>query len=388
MRDFLRFVRLCEEIRYDARMARIVDEGEPCMLSFPLFRLEVIENDLNNLNSLANGVKIAYICLPEGKACGQSDIDGIEILSLSEIEKAQASGVRTVYHHPAGTWIPYSDYFAKYGMEMIVYQGIGKEAECMSKIKFLYSHIDLLGEVYENLADARSKEVYLAVLKGMISQSYLHYRYEDAAQYFLPGYLPEAGNTVIDGGAYDGRTAVDFAQCGCKVYSFELDADNYVKAKEIVTGHDVIMENMGLGRKTETVSYVSASMSSRIGDGEGDQTAQIVDLDTYVHEHQIERIDFIKLDIEGAEYQALQGATLTISKWKPKLAICMYHKTEDMWELPRLIHSLRSDYEFAFRHYPVDGRFDYLSPIARQILDQCGLSYFVKSMAETILYCR
>ena len=172
------------------------------------------------------------------------------------------------------------------------------------------------------------------------------------------------------------------------MYSFELDADNYIKAKDIAAGHDVVMENMGLGRKTEELSYVSASMSSRIGDGEGDRTAQIVDLDTYVHEHQIQKVDFIKLDIEGAEYHALQGAMLTISKWKPKLAICMYHKTEDMWELPHLIRSLRSDYEFAFRHYPVDGRFGYLSPIARQILDQCGLSYFVKSMAETILYCR
>lgn len=386
MKNFLKFVRSCAEIRYDVRMHRIAESGEPCMLSFPLFRPEVMEKDLNHLKN--ERVNVSYLCLPEGKDCGCTEIGGIEILSLAEIEKAYSNGVRTVYHHPAGTWIPYSDFFAKYGMEMIVYQGVGKDAACISKIDALLSHIDLLGEVYENFSDQRSKEVYLAVLRGLVSQSYLHYCYEDAAQYFMPGYLPEAGDVVIDGGAYDGRTAVDFAQCGCRVYSFELDAVNADKARHVVSGYDVVLENLGLGRAKETLPYVCASMSSRLENGAGDRTAQVIDLDTYVYEQGIQKVDFIKLDIEGAEYHALQGATLTISKWKPKLAICMYHKTEDMWELPRLIRSLRSDYEFAFRHYPVDGRFGYLSPIARRILDGCGLSYFVKSMAETILYCR
>ena len=64
-----------------------------------------------------------------------------------------------------------------------------------------------------------------------------------------------------------------------------------------------------------------------------------------------EPVTFIKLDVEGAEYQALLGAEHTIASYKPKLAICTYHKLEDIWELPSLIHEMNPEYRFYLRHY-------------------------------------
>jgi hypothetical protein len=57
------------------------------------------------------------------------------------------------------------------------------------------------------------------------------------------------------------------------------------------------------------------------------------------------------MDIEGAELEAIKGAKRIIEEQKPKLAICVYHKPEDIWELPELILSYNKEYKFYIRHY-------------------------------------
>jgi hypothetical protein len=62
-------------------------------------------------------------------------------------------------------------------------------------------------------------------------------------------------------------------------------------------------------------------------------------------------VTFIKMDIEGAEYQAIIGAGKIIKRCKPKLAISIYHNPNDLWELPILIHNINPKYKFYLRHY-------------------------------------
>ena len=64
-----------------------------------------------------------------------------------------------------------------------------------------------------------------------------------------------------------------------------------------------------------------------------------------------EPVSYIKLDVEGSEYQALLGARKTIETYSPRLAVCIYHKPEDVWELPWLIHEMNPAYQFYIRHY-------------------------------------
>ena len=73
-------------------------------------------------------------------------------------------------------------------------------------------------------------------------------------------------------------------------------------------------------------------------------------IDAFVSEQNIDKVDCIKLDVEGAELAALKGACKTITKMKPKLIICLYHKTEDLLEIPDLIKRFVPEYELYVAH--------------------------------------
>lgn len=92
----------------------------------------------------------------------------------------------------------------------------------------------------------------------------------------------------------------------------------------------------------QTTGEGSAKVAS-----EGNDRIEVVSLDSYIKE----KVTFIKMDIEGAELEALKGCQNTIKKYRPKLAISVYHKKEDIIEIPGYIMSLVPDYHFYLRHY-------------------------------------
>ena len=119
--------------------------------------------------------------------------------------------------------------------------------------------------------------------------------------------------------------------------------------------------------------------------GGGTAIAHFIDLDTYVVRKEIPRVDYIKLDIEGSELDMLHGAAKTIVRCKPKMAISAYHHPEDLWTLATYVKSLRSDYEFKFRHYRIDAKDYTIGDAEREILRRFGLEYFLLTQDEAVL---
>lgn len=140
---------------------------------------------------------------------------------------------------------------------------------------------------------------------------------------------------------------------GCEVYSFEMNKTNFDLASNTATECNFTLENLGLGSYPHEENYINARGASRL-DPQGSEVAQIVTLDDYVREHNLPSVDFIKMDVEGAELDVLRGAAITIAKCKPILALSAYHKLDDFWTLMNFVRSIRPDYEFAMRQYAVD----------------------------------
>lgn len=160
----------------------------------------------------------------------------------------------------------------------------------------------------------------------------------------------------VDAGCYDGSTSVEFTKWSKgweKIYAFEANPSSAYRCKcrFVEMG---IMNKVDLFQKGTWSSKGFLSFSG----GEYNAGAMIADcgnvkIETIPIDDVVTggRVTFIKMDVEGAEYQSLLGASKTIKKYKPKLAISLYHKPEDIIEIPYIILQINPDYRFAIRHY-------------------------------------
>ena len=175
-------------------------------------------------------------------------------------------------------------------------------------------------------------------------------------EYFIPEILSLGEHEVfVDAGAYTGDTISQFLayvnQRYDQIFAFEPDESNFRKCREYITkvGSDKIkLYRSGLWDKNQRLSFDSkADMSSAV-DTDGNYEVDVVALDELLGIGQ--RISLVKMDIEGAERKALYGMKRLIKEYKPKLAISIYHKAEDIIAIPLYLKQLNPDYRFYLRH--------------------------------------
>lgn len=189
----------------------------------------------------------------------------------------------------------------------------------------------------------------------------------EGRQYFdLPELPHVTDEAFVDAGPLDGLSCVAFHDwCGdnnAMCYCFEPDEGNRKKTAANLKAYgsdNYELFEAGLWDSRETLLFDARGMgeSRVIEDGKNGkltkETDGIIEIPVVKMDEVLsgKRVTFIKMDIEGSELRALKGAEDIIRKQKPKLAICVYHKPEDIWEIPGFIQSLRNDYKFYFRHY-------------------------------------
>lgn len=169
------------------------------------------------------------------------------------------------------------------------------------------------------------------------------------------------GDHIIDGGAFVGDSVeyfLNLTDMDCKLYCFEPFTGNYNILDKMVCEKKlqdkVKTFNFALGDKNDTVT-VSAenTVSARANMNANGKIGNFIvqrKLDDLAKE--IQRIDFIKLDVEGDEKIVLQGGENMIKKYKPEMMVSAYHKSEDLWELPILLQKINPEYKIYFGHQP------------------------------------
>ena len=186
-------------------------------------------------------------------------------------------------------------------------------------------------------------------------------------QYFEFPELYLKGTAFIDAGSYNCNTSLEFTKWSngsySKIFAFEPDSKNFKLCRENAKAwkiRDIELFQSGLSDTEQMVTFeagmLSAShivnMTDANDSGPYEEMIQTVTIDTIVKD---EIIGFIKMDIEGSEYDALHGAKNTIQRDKPLLAISVYHRRGDMLAIMDYLHELVPEYRFWLRHYNIAG---------------------------------
>lgn len=157
----------------------------------------------------------------------------------------------------------------------------------------------------------------------------------------------EKEDVVIDCGANLGLFSAIASMKGCHVYSFEPDPDIISKYlnKTAQLNKNITIVQAALGKETGKIHF--SQDNSNLGGGHVSETGiecDIFSLDDWAEKNNIEKIDFIKADIEGAEREMLKGCSNVLKHYAPKLSICTYHLSDDKEVLENLIRQANENY--------------------------------------------
>jgi len=162
--------------------------------------------------------------------------------------------------------------------------------------------------------------------------------------------------TLVDGGAYIGDSLQQILNSTksklAHAYCFELDKENAKELRKFISNEKlrnrVTVYDMGLGNTEKSVGiYKPSAPGTTIITDTNNGNSKIVSLDML--KLVVDGKLCIKLDIEGFELDALQGARDTIRAYKPELAVCVYHKNDDVYEIPKMIKSIAPEYKCVLR---------------------------------------
>lgn len=158
--------------------------------------------------------------------------------------------------------------------------------------------------------------------------------------------------TLVDGGAFTGDSITPFLQVVGgwynRIHAFEPDPDSFVELHKTLRKLPRSQAYLkGLARKADTLRFAAGHAMGSYIDENGSSSIEVVAVDEVVDGP----VTFIKLNVEGAECDALEGARRTISTYRPKMAVSVDHLPDDLITIPEKIRSIEDGYDIFIRHH-------------------------------------
>lgn len=219
--------------------------------------------------------------------------------------------------------------------------------------EYCKKHESELQAVYDMLEDDVSKKTFADVINFKISGkiSYLNSCTTPKSEVFDEIIPLSAIESYVDLGAYNGDTVSEFLELTGnryqKIIAVEPDKKNFKKlSKNCIDLDNISLYNSAVWDSDTTLKFRQKA---------GRQSALSTD-GTEIEARSVDSIldgksaTIIKMDVEGSEKRAILGAFSTIQKYSPRLMVSLYHRNEDMFELPLLIKKINPRYKFFIRH--------------------------------------
>lgn len=221
--------------------------------------------------------------------------------------------------------------------------------------QMLLSNKERIMHIYNVLSDELSKKCYLELLNYYIASDFISFTVLPFKEHYFAYdlYKKVADEVFIDCGAYDGDTIDIFTENQNGIYekyiAIEADKANYEKLVEKVKNIKKIeVINSFISNEVKEINFISQGTSYSRG-GKGEEVIQTSTLDELVYKY---KPTFIKINIEGADVEAIMGAKNTIKTFMPIIAAQGHHKVEHLWEIIETIESFNnSTYHFFLRNY-------------------------------------
>ena len=218
--------------------------------------------------------------------------------------------------------------------------------------EYVKEHNDDFDFVYEHLADEKSKKDYIDILNFKVSGKvdYLLNSFCDKESIYRNILKLNDSESIVDLGAYDGDTIREFTAYTKgkynKIIALEPDAKSYKKLiKNTAEMKNLETYNMGAWNEKDTLIFAKEQSRNSHISASG-VPVKVTDIDSLIDCP----VTMIKMDIEGSEMKALDGAKRIIKTYLPKLYVCAYHRNEDLFALGKKILSLNDKYTLYFRH--------------------------------------
>lgn len=229
--------------------------------------------------------------------------------------------------------------------------------ELENRAKVLKEHADDFLQLYKTLGDYRSKKVLYSILNYWYYSNFEELgkaREENYNQYFDLDLVKTDSNTIyVDIGAYTGDTILNFINTYLKykkIYAYEVTLDsikimqtNLKEYPNINIRKKAVMDTCSQFFINDNINSASANFVSNTGNNK----VLGVTLDKDIKD----KIDILKMDIEGNEELAIKGAIKHIKNDTPTLLIAVYHNHNDLWKIPKLINTINNNYQFYLRYF-------------------------------------